>query len=708
ISFAELSTLTMEQIKEFAKAPRFLEYPPTSLLQPIEKIERIYQRCVEMVEHDKARLKQAIPVKSVKTIEKLPAWVRKRLDEPVGKGIRNLTIFQLSTAMAQFGIEKDLALSTIIDYASRCNPSVDRNEATRTIESAYQGVEQGKYSVSPQSDAFREFADLTSSISLEAEERANSIMKDGNILQSFIEDTNRSIVRDERVRRNLIRIFSSAYTEDPSNYGLPGPPGIGKSFIPINISKFLPEEQVWIIGGLSPTALIHERGEQVDEFTYRVDLSGKIMIFTEPPEAETLDKLLPILSHDAEQISYKFTDKTSDGRLATMTALIQGWPAVILCGTLSNLPAALATRFIVDQPEISLSKVEDAIAQQASIAEEPDALRESDNQTTMVWKAVFYELWSQTKQNGKFKVKIPYAKVLAKHYSKSGPSDMRFFRHLLRVIKANSVIQYQQRKKDSDGYLIASAKDFIEVLSDFKPLVAPSRRGIALDTAMIYEQLTKSQMEQFRFEDIYNVAKSVLGVQISPTTTRDLHIKGLVGCGLLEEAVDPKDSRRKVYTTTEPLTAELFDDEEQTIKDVSEQCGKCSESRQQTDDSTRKPDNVSPNQGTNTANIPEEEMSKIQQTFKESRCNSGDIPDNGLISEAANSPYASMDHLIIEVIKSSPGVSLRELSSKIGLSDRTTSRRMKHLIDDLGKVESRLGQRGGYFLTCPAKLSTQP
>ncbi|MGH2638161.1 MAG: primase C-terminal domain-containing protein, partial [Rhabdochlamydiaceae bacterium] len=199
---------------------------PDNLLVPIEKAARVYHRCVEMVERDRVRLRQAVPPKPVKSIEKLPVWVRKGLDNPVREGRRNYTVFQLSTAMAQFGIDKELALPAIMDYASRCYPPLDRSEATGALESAYHGVEECKYSVSPQIDAFREFADLTCYISLEAEERASSIIKDSNVLRTFIEDTNNLIVKDERVRRNLLRLFASAYTEDPSNYGLPGPPGI--------------------------------------------------------------------------------------------------------------------------------------------------------------------------------------------------------------------------------------------------------------------------------------------------------------------------------------------------------------------------------------------------------------------------------------------------------------------------------------------------
>jgi Primase C terminal 1 (PriCT-1) len=578
LTFGELKSLSIAEIRELAKMPRTVEQYPQDRIRPIEKAERLYQKCSKLVELDKQRLKEksVLPKGKVTSIDKLPVWVRKRLDEPVAAGIRNLTIFQLGVAMAEFGIDKEIALPTILNYGSSCSPPLAKSEVESAVESAFAGVERGKYSVGPHSDSFREFAQIESYVSIEAQEMAESILKEGDILKKFIEDTNQMIVRDERVRRNLFRVFASSFTDDPINFGLPGPPSIGKSFLAISLSKFLPQDQVLILGGLSPTALIHEQGEQVDEFTYKVDLAGKVIIFTEPPGQETLENLLPILSHDAKEIHFKFADRSQDGRLATMTATISGWPAVILCGTMASLFSALSTRFIIDQPEITLAKIEQVIASKARAASELGERRANAEATRMVWTAAFEILSGEIRDKGPFIVSIPFAEIIARHYTATGPLDMRFIDHLLRLIKANAVIHYQQRTRDSSGFLIASPDDFEQVLSDFKQLVAPSRRGIGLDTALVYSELKRRSdvQSQFSFKDIYAATKNVLGVNISSTTVRDLHLKGLVACGLLEEATDPMDSRKKVYATTDELVSSLFDDDAKLVAEIRESCEK--------------------------------------------------------------------------------------------------------------------------------------
>ena len=64
--------------------------------------------------------------------------------------------------------------------------------------------------------------------------------------------------------------------------------------------------------------------EKLKDSYYRVDLHGKILVFLDAPHPETFARLLPVLSHDKEEISYKFTDKTSQGQLRTSHVKIYG------------------------------------------------------------------------------------------------------------------------------------------------------------------------------------------------------------------------------------------------------------------------------------------------------------------------------------------------------------------------------------------------
>ena len=158
-----------------------------------------------------------------------------------------------------------------------------------------------------------------------------------------------------------------------------------------------------MLGGLSPTALAHDYGILVDEddkplqprldrlndelrqekdrnekrrireevlalwkrAKYVIDLEDKILIFLEDPRADTWARLRPILSHDVEEVTYKFTDRVSRGApMRTVTTSLRGWPVAIYfraVGKASSFWDQMATRFTVISPEMSQHKYGDAI-----------------------------------------------------------------------------------------------------------------------------------------------------------------------------------------------------------------------------------------------------------------------------------------------------------------------------------------------------------
>ena len=142
---------------------------------------------------------------------------------------------------------------------------------------------------------------------------------------------------------------ASAYI-NPINVLFGGEPSIGKSYIAVIALSYFPEEDVWFLGRLSPTAIIHdtgyaklvdENGQEIDLFNapkksdfeskeeYReairdwrnrlkkakfvMDMKGKILLFLDAPHHETFQMLLPILSHDRKEIEYKITEKLPGG-----------------------------------------------------------------------------------------------------------------------------------------------------------------------------------------------------------------------------------------------------------------------------------------------------------------------------------------------------------------------------------------------------------
>ncbi|PIU59143.1 hypothetical protein COS86_05865, partial [Candidatus Bathyarchaeota archaeon CG07_land_8_20_14_0_80_47_9] len=148
----------------------------------------------------------------------------------------------------------------------------------------------------------------------------------------------RTVKHDKMTSNLILKTGLSAYTKEPLNVFLRGESSIGKTYVVVNSLTVFPKEDVWFLGGLSPTALVHDRGLLVDmnnepiayvskpekdatgeekeayqEYKeklktahYLVDLQGKILVFLEAPNFETFNKLRPVLSHDVWETSYKF------------------------------------------------------------------------------------------------------------------------------------------------------------------------------------------------------------------------------------------------------------------------------------------------------------------------------------------------------------------------------------------------------------------
>ncbi len=170
------------------------------------------------------------------------------------------------------------------------------------------------------------FAELKKKI----EDRAFALMKDPDLVRRFEEVTDRWLVGDFPTRRTMLWAYASASSDDPINLLVGGKFGIGKSTIAVRTSQLLPDDMVWSLGGLTPTALVHERGE-FDEAkaTHVIDLHGKIMLMLDTPDPETLSRLKPLMSHDKEDISFKFTDRDKEGRFRTTTTTLSGQPVFI-------------------------------------------------------------------------------------------------------------------------------------------------------------------------------------------------------------------------------------------------------------------------------------------------------------------------------------------------------------------------------------------
>jgi len=230
-----------------------------------------------------------------------------------------------------------------------------------------------------------------------------------NLFKTLVEIRQSTVKRDDYMIKQSLLHMTTAFLSEPANLGVEGPSSEGKTYPVVETARLFPDDCVWYLAGLSPTALAHDYGELVDALTrkplqpklsqlqfeleilkgdrskearekrvqiqneilkmmknaaYLINLEGKILLFLDRPHPETLQKLYPILSHDSYEASYKFTDRAK-GPLRTVHVILQGWPVAIFIRTKPEGEAdtwqQTISRFTTISPRMDRDKYREAI-----------------------------------------------------------------------------------------------------------------------------------------------------------------------------------------------------------------------------------------------------------------------------------------------------------------------------------------------------------
>ncbi|MCP6718059.1 MAG: hypothetical protein KJI70_00725 [Patescibacteria group bacterium] len=153
----------------------------------------------------------------------------------------------------------------------------------------------------------------------------------------------------------------SAFTEKSQfNISFNAPSSTGKSYIPLEVGKLFPKEDLIEVGYCSPTAFFHDQAKKNKDGQYVINLERKILVFLDQPHTLLLQHLRPVLSHDKKEILVKITDR-SKRKLRTKNIVVRGYPSVIFCSAGLKIDEQEATRFLLLSPEISQEKIRESI-----------------------------------------------------------------------------------------------------------------------------------------------------------------------------------------------------------------------------------------------------------------------------------------------------------------------------------------------------------
>ncbi len=409
---------------------------------------------------------------------------------------------------------------------------------------------------------------------------------------------NRKVKKDLPIKNLVLKTALSAYTSNPLNLGLKGPSSTGKTYTTMQVLKYFPEKDVWLLGGMSKKALIHSYGvlcdengneinllekptrdsvkqelrdfynnvpeqkvtssmisdelhrqkqlwkEKLDKARYIVNLKNKILVFLEAPDIEVFKILRPVLSHDAKEISYKIADKNSAGSLQTKHVIIKNWPATIFCTTDLDFLEDISTRSITATPEISQEKFQ--LANELTGTKEAFPWEFQQDRDFDLLSGYIHWLGSKIQD---VKVVVPFGEDLGKAYPAYYARSMRDLPHFLSLIKVSALFHYAQRpvlKIGEKEYLLATQWDYDHISETWLDIEETTLTGLPGHILNFYHKAVETLAEtedSFSYEDLTLQYNTEANERKSSDTIRKW-VKMLSEIGWVTKNPDPVDKRK--------------------------------------------------------------------------------------------------------------------------------------------------------------------
>jgi len=431
-------------------------------------------------------------------------------------------------------------------------------------------------------------ASVTVEHDAELQKEAMLLIRNTDILPVVLQEIEKVVKNDYTTKLSVLFTALSAYLHEPLNLFISGASGLGKSYNTTKTLEFFPEEDIWFLGGMSPTALIHDHGvkktsdgrnfdeipvpekpqrsdfddkqsffeaysdykqqlksyREIEKASYNlIDLQGKTLVFLESPHLKTFQILRPILSHDKWQMSFKITDKTSSGSLQTKHVVLQGWPATIFLKATDEYLEELATRSFTVSPTRDKEKY--ALANELATHEINEPWFEDNRieQITRISKAI--RLIKGALQN--HDVVVPFA-GLQQFYPAEIPRDMRDFRHLTQFIRCVAAFHCAQRvmiKRAAKEYYAADSSDVLLAWELFNALFETTRTGVSQHLLDFYHGIIETR-ESWTAEELTTEYNKVFQPKKSKKTIYK-HLEILQDLGYTTCEQSSEDKRQKIY-----------------------------------------------------------------------------------------------------------------------------------------------------------------
>lgn len=361
----------------------------------------------------------------------------------------------------------------------------------------------------------------------------------------------------------------SAYTEDSQvNISFNAPSSTGKSFIPTEIARLFPKEDVIELGYCSPTAFFHQVGEYDKEKQgYIVNLSRKILIFLDQPHTLLLQHLRPMLSHDKKEILLKITDKSQKAGLRTKNIYLIGYPAVIFCTAGLNLDEQEATRFLLLSPEINHEKIREAILEKIkkeSNNSSYNSYLEADSRRKLLKERIV-----AIKEESVHEVKITNPQLVETMFFEKAktlkPRHQRDIGRIISLVKVFALLNVWHREREGLA-VVANDEDIQEAFKVWNEISESQELNLPPYVYNLHKDVILKAYEDkngeldgvvklgLKRQDILRKHYEVYGRHLPDWQLRQQIIPMLETAGLILQEQDPNDKRNKLIYPTTPLT----------------------------------------------------------------------------------------------------------------------------------------------------------
>jgi len=363
-----------------------------------------------------------------------------------------------------------------------------------------------------------------------------------NIENFILDEIHKTVSKhDEHVVKTVLRTAVSTYAT-PLNLALKCESGSGKTYSTVQTLKFLPPEDVQLIGSQSPKVISHKYGILLDKngepipdeppcaphkYSYKntkdfheaqkeynvelsryrdrlkdsyhlVDLWNKILVFLEAAGIETFKMLKPTLSHDDEYIDHQYVD--DKGKVHNTK--LWGWPAGIFNSLDEEYMSEFATRTLTVSPNTSQNKIEDANAISSKKAAYPFRYKKESYEKVLIQE--YFRHVKKVCKNEKIKTLVPFPS-LDKIFRSSETRDMRDYGHFLEMVPAVTLLNLFQRPIitiDDVNYVVSTVQDVIDAKALFDSILLTTQTGTEKKVIDFYYDFVKPQSDGVTVKDL--------------------------------------------------------------------------------------------------------------------------------------------------------------------------------------------------------------